>query len=381
MTIKIVFPFLAQFHQVLHSLPIAVQLARRHPDIEVHMIGATPAHLDFVRELVRRHAPGTMLHEDGCLSIDWLERRRVARGATIRRKRYTLLRNRGYFSQFDAVVTPERSSLFLKRLRLPNTRLIWTRHGAGDREIGFADDIDQFDFVLLAGRKIEQRLLERQLIRPGDYTGGVYAKFDWMNVGAGRPRLFNNDRPTVLYTPHFRPALSSWPSMGQEVLDYFAASVRYNLIFAPHVRLFDPPTPEDYALFDAYRRLSHMHIDLGSTHSIDMSYTGSADVYLGDVSSQVTEFLFQPRPCVFLNAHGVDWRHDPNYRFWTLGPVIGALSELDATLANAISGHATYVPDQRQYFMDSFGTGPGQATAARGADAIAEFLMRSPRAR
>src|SRR3546814_2965461 len=49
-----------------------------------------------------------------------------------------------------------------------------------------------------------------------------------------------------------------------------------------------------------------MHIDLGSERSIDMSYTGSADLYLGDVSSQVAEYLYRPRPCVFLNAQGVD---------------------------------------------------------------------------
>src|SRR3546814_17702316 len=71
------------------------------------------------------------------------------------------------------------------------------------------------------------------------------------------------------------------------------------------------------------RKLPHMHIDLGSERSIDMSYTGSADLYLGDVSSQVAEYLYRPRPCVFLNAQGVDWQEDPNYRFWSLGPGIG----------------------------------------------------------
>src|SRR3546814_16391226 len=86
------------------------------------------------------------------------------------------------------------------------------------------------------------------------------------------------------------------------VLDLFANSNRYNLIFAPHVRLFDPPAAECYAQFERYRKLPHMHIDLGSERSIDMSYTGSADLYLGDVSSQVAEYLYRPRPCVFLNA-------------------------------------------------------------------------------
>lgn len=376
MALKVVFSFLAQFHQVLHSLPIALELARRHPDIEVHAVGATPAHADFIRRLADRHAADVPLRHDGSLRIGWYERRRVANGGTILIKPCALLRNRAYFAGFDAVIVPERSSLFLKRLRLPNTRLIWTRHGAGDREVGFARDINRFDFVLLAGRKIEQRLLERKLIRPGDYATGVYAKFDWMKPQALGRRLFDNDRPSVLYAPHFRPRLSSWPKWGMDVLDFFANSDRYNLIFAPHVRLFDPLSSECSRRFEAYRKLPHMRIDLGSERSIDMTYTSAADLYLGDVSSQVAEYLHRPRPCVFLNAHGVDWRGDPNYRFWSLGPVVDDKHALAAGLDAAFRTHAAFEAEQRRYFEDSFGIMPGESSAARGADAIAEFLRR-----
>jgi hypothetical protein len=39
--------------------------------------------------------------------------------------------------------------------------LIRTRHGAGDRKVGFARNVGDFDFVLLAGRKIEQLMLKK----------------------------------------------------------------------------------------------------------------------------------------------------------------------------------------------------------------------------
>lgn len=376
MTYKVLFPYLAQAHQVLHSLPIAVQLAQRHTDCEVHVVGTSPTQMAFIAELLATHAHGTSIHLDGCLRTGWHERGTLARGGSLRTKAYALWRNRGHFRGFDAIVTPERTSLLLKRLGLPNTRLIWTRHGAGDRQIGFAEDVDQFDFVLLAGHKIEQRLLQQGLIRPDDYAGGIYAKFDWMQGGNEGARLFDNQRPTVLYTPHFRPKLSSWPRMGQAVLEYFAHSTRYNLIFAPHIRLFDPPTAKRYAAFAEYQKLPHMHIDLGSTRCVDMSYTRVADLYLGDVSSQVAEFLYQPRACVFLNAHQVAWQEDPNYRFWNLGPVVDELASLDTALDAAFTRHSTFEPLQREYFEDSFGTQPGEPTAARGADAIARFLRR-----
>jgi len=376
---RITFPCMGQHHQMFHALPIAAEIARRHPDIAVHVAGATPAHADFARRLLARHAPELPITVD-TLRCSLFDRTRLALKLTsVTWKKLSLVINRDYFRGFDAVIAPERSILFLKRLRLPDTRLVWTRHGAGDRAKGFCDDVHGFDYVLLAGDKIEQRLLERNLIRPGDYCAGVYAKFDW-TLAAPPPAkpLFDNDRPTVLYNPHFVDGLSSWPRWGRLILDRFAKQDRYNLIFAPHVRLFDPVPPRVLQSFERFQGLPHLHIDLGSERSIDMSYSRYADLYLGDVSSQVAEFLYAPRPCVFLNAHGVDWRDNPDYRFWHLGPVLERLVDLDTTLDAARVRYADFQPAQERYFRDSFGIPAGTRTAARGADAIAGFLDRVP---
>lgn len=366
---RVVFPYFAQLHQVFHSLPIAAAMATRHPDVEVHVAAAEDTHLPFMRGLLATHAP------DAPLSIDPL-RLPLLRHVRYKRRRRTILKNRDYLRSFDAIVTPERTSLLMRRLGLGHTRLIWTRHGAGDRAIGFASDVDRFDFVLMAGRKIEERLQEAGLIRPGHYATGVYAKFDWLRSAAPQ-RLFDNDRPTVLYNPHFDQALSSWERCGQQVLDHFAASTRYNLIFAPHVRLFDPPTPQKHAAFARYAGVPHLRIDLGSSRSIDMSYINAADIYLGDVSSQVAEFIVRPRPCVFLNAHRSDWRDDPDYRFWTLGTVIEQVDELKTALDAAVERHGDFVEAQRRYVNETFELPEnGEASAPRGADAIVDFLRR-----
>ncbi|MDB5968154.1 MAG: hypothetical protein JWQ90_604 [Hydrocarboniphaga sp.] len=368
---RVVFPYLAQAHQLLHSLPIAAAIAARHPRVEVHVSAASPALLDFARRLVVRNAPAARIAFD-LLPLGPGDALRLAAGlGKSHFKQYTLLRNRGYFAGFDAVVTPERTSLFLRRIGV-KARLIWTRHGAGDREIGFADDVRDFDFVLMAGRKVEQRLLAGGLIRPGHYVSGVYAKFDWAQSAAGEA-LFDNTRPTVLYNPHFRPGLSSWPRFGRAVLDAFAAGGRYNLVFAPHVRLFDPPTAADYLAFEPYQALPHMRIDLGSERSIDMSYTRAADLYLGDVSSQLAEFLSRPRPCLFLDAHATAWRDDPNYRFWALGPVLTSVAGIEHELDRAIAHHSDHAAAQRLYVDETFELEPGPS-APRGADAIVGFL-------
>lgn len=373
---KIVFPYIAQRHQIPHSLPIAIEIARRHPQVEVHIAYPGPSYLPFIRRLVDEYAPDAPLHFDE-LGLDPINRYRVARGR-VAWKVTALAANRAYFNGFDAIAVPERTSLFLRKIGVHAPRLIWTRHGAGDREVGFSPDVHQFDFVLMAGRRVERRLLEQKLIRPGDYAVGVYAKFDWLRPGdRPAPRLFDNDRPTVLYNPHFAERLSSWPSVGMRVLEQFAASERYNLIFAPHVRLFDPATPKHYRMFERFMHLPHLRIDLGSEHSIDMTYTRAADVYLGDVSSQISEFMCVPRPCLFLNAHAVSWSGDPSYGFWTLGAVSEQVEHLEAQIDQAIAAHPEYRDRQRQYFRETFELPEHRSSAAYGADAIVDYLHRA----
>jgi hypothetical protein len=108
-----------------------------------------------------------------------------------------------------------------------------------------------------------------------------------------------------------------------------------------------------------------------------MSYLEAADLYLGDVSSQVSEFVCRPRPCLFLNAHRVAWQGNPDYRFWSLGPVVDQVADLPEKLAEAFARHAEFVDAQRAYFADTFGLTDGQPSAARGADAIVAYLAGS----
>lgn len=374
--LKVSFLYNAQLHQVAHSLPIALELAAHHPDIQVEIAGVTEAHLDFARRLAGRYGSQAPIGYV-CLRQPLIARiKRLLTGLIAPSKHKTLAANVDYFARSDAIVTPEWTSLALRRLGLPTgTKLILTGHGAGDRAVTVNSRISEFDFVVVPGVKLEQRMLEMGRIRPGAYVSGVYTKFDLLHrASLGGQNPFDNGRPTVLYNPHFERALSSWDEVGMRVLDHFAANPRWNLIFAPHVRLFEQAGRRAYRAFRRYRDLPNIHIDLGGERCHDMSYTLSADLYLGDVSSQVAEFLIRPRPCLFLNPHRFAWRDDPNFRFWELGPVLEDIAGLDLALADAVDSHARYRDLQVRYFDDSFGDAARVPSARRGADAIAEFL-------
>jgi hypothetical protein len=104
-----------------------------------------------------------------------------------------------------------------------------------------------------------------------------------------------------------------------------------------------------------------------------MSYTNRGDIYLGDVSSQVYEFLRVPRPCLFLNSHGVDWRGDPNYLHWQAGPVLDNADDLLAKIDAAVASHPDYAPTQ-QTLIDATFSLSDRPSAERAADAITAFL-------
>ncbi len=370
---RTLFLFIGEPHQIFHALPIAAEMAAEGQDIEVAV--ASTDHLRMVDQVALAY-PGftprvTLLGQKGIAR--WLRRSGLFRHPRLP----ILLDALPFLRQFDAIVVPERTTTAIRHFLPRKTQLIFTPHGAGDRAIMLDPRDRHFDFVLVAGEKSEQRLLDAGTIKPDCYAVNGYVKLDLMpRLQAAREPLFANDRQTVLYAPHFRRELSSWDRFGNDIIKWFAAQDRYNLVVAPHVRLFAEASDAERDAVTALAVPGKILIDLESDRLFDMSYTSGADLYLGDVSSQVYEFLATPRPSIFLNAHGVDWAGDPDYLFWTLGDVVDDLAQLPDALDRATERHALYVDAQRERLAESIGGDPAGA-ARRGAQAIVRFLAKA----
>lgn len=365
---RICFPLIAQWHQALHSLPIAAALSRRVGH-EVH-VAAPAATLRQARDLV------TTLGGQGVVFHDLWPSSFLRESPP---KALMLAAAAPWLRDFAAVVAPERTSLMLKRFGAQRPLFIHSDHGAGDRAVGYEPRIRRFDGVLLAGAKQEARMLRAGLIAPGRYAIVGYPKFE--AAAACRPPappLFATERPTVLYNPHFRADLSSWPAFGAKVLESFAAQERYNLIFAPHIRMAAEQARALKAVATRYAGAANIHIDLGGPRCCDMTYTEAADVYLGDVSSQVYEFIRRPRPCLFLNARGVDRTGDENYAHWALGPVATSAEGILAEVYRARASHGTYRPLQAAAFRETFDLGR-RPCSERAADAVEGMIAASAR--
>ncbi len=364
-------------HQVPHAAPYAFELSRNHPDFEVIIACSSEQELDLARRIgglypghrcrFRRLYPPLYYR-----MIDWF----VSKWS-LARKEMVLRNNLEFFRSLDAVIAAERHCMGLcTRYGLTDLTMIHTRHGAGDREGSFDDRSRDFDLTLLPGQKYVDRLTELGYLSRSHYSVAGCPKFEVVRgLGTVARRFFDNDNPVVVYNPHFDQTVSSWRPMGLPVLDFFADNPDYNLIVAPHVVLFKRNMRHRASVPRKYTQIPNILIDKGSSASADMTYVLSADIYLGDVSSQVYEFLLEPRPCIFLNGHGVAWEDDPFYVHWTLGQVVDDVATgLRPALEAAFSSHRHFLPKQRQAFAYTFRTDPDTTAARRGADAMAEFL-------
>lgn len=367
-----------QIHQIAHSLPIALALAAQDGPFEV-IIASTSAKLRQEIERLAGSLIGRITLVDLAMTSPVSRSLVTMFGKILPAHKILIYRdNLEFFRSIDILVVSERTSLLLKSCYgLDRPFMILADHGAGDRAIGFGRKAAMFDHILAAGPKIRDRLVRDAGVDPARLTITGYPKFDAC-LGEGPPLpMQSNGKPTVLYNPHVSPHLSSWFGMGARVLEHFLHSDRYNLIFAPHIMLFQRSVTVTIdklriaragSIASKYREAAHFHIDTGSIASTDMSYVRAADIYLGDVSSQVYEFLKNPRPCVFLNAHRCAWEGNPNFAHWQAGPVIETIERLDEALDQAVAAHSyLYRPIQEQLFGYTFdlGTEPSALRAAR----------------
>ncbi|MCK5910953.1 MAG: hypothetical protein KAG62_13490, partial [Caulobacter sp.] len=261
-----------QVHQVAHSLPIALALARGRTGIEI-VVATTNARLSAE---VTRLGEGLIGEAIQLVELG-LKRRtsRIARAALEALLPATKLLiygdNLDFFRSLDVLVVAEKASLILRTQHgLKDLKIVHTRHGAGDRAIGFDKASAGFDHVLVSGPKIRDRLVAEAGVESASISIVGYPKFD-LGAGVGNVRpLIDDGRPVVLYNPHVSPHLSSWYAAGRQVLDWFVEHDDHHLIFAPHVMLFERPfvltidklrVDRPGRIEERYLRAPNIHID------------------------------------------------------------------------------------------------------------------------
>jgi hypothetical protein len=335
--LRIGFLALGEAHQLFHIMGPAIELARLG-----HSVTFLVASVWHERVLAR-HTQGGQFQLQ---VLRTLPQGRAPKISTVPYRLFSILFNAGALPGFDVIVTPERSSTLIKRLGFFRGMLAHIPHGAGDRAAGYDKRIRYFDCVIVAGEKDRDRMIARELVAPDTCVVGGYAKFDVLQSPVS---FFDNDKPIVLYNPHFDKRLSSWPELGEALLEKFSADDAFNYVIAPHIRMRGA-IRRSFERLASQNSCAHIRFDEGSLHSINMDYTRAASIYLGDVSSQVYEFIRPPRPCVFLNRAGVDWRTDEHFAHWRFGDVAGTVDEAMSSLKAAQDKHEQHREVQSELY-------------------------------
>ena len=363
-------------HQVPHIVPFAFKLSELYPNIKVIILSSTLEQRDFAKDIAA-HYPNhcCQFKMIGASPLVELVDPILSQWFFIR-KSAVIKQNIKFLSTFDSIIVPEFTSLTLKKYdTFSNVKLIYTGHGAGDNESfpPFNERLREFDLCLIPGKKYAEIVTRRKLVTPTGYAISGYPKFEAVApFGENRSQLFKNNNPTIIYNPHHHPDHSSWPLLGEKILDFFYTNKNYNLIFAPHVLLFKRKLGRGASLPKNYRNQENIIIDLGSRASIDMTYMNTADIYFGDSSSQVYEFLQRPRPCVFFDTLPSRSDSDAPYFNWNFGLVVKNAENIENSIALALTTHDKFSPIQRESFAHTFEISTTTA-AERGAHIIEAF--------
>ncbi len=367
--------FIGGMHQALHIAPVAAALTERQ-GIKASAYVANADDAAALAILMQRLGAQPLNIIIMTLPIWLMKLSGLIRASKILR----LIFWSGKIRRYDAILTAERSSTLLKRLPGRTPPMIHIPHGAGDRAKGFEPRLALFDHVIVAGPKDRRRMIAQGLVTPERCSvSGAIKVAACRRMQQNNVPLFDNDHPVVLYNSHFDHSLGSWSRFAEPLIKAVIADGRYNLIVAPHIRMFETASNEARDVWRRRAMSGRVIVDLDSERLSDMSYTSAADIYIGDVSSQVYEFLTVAKPCLFIDAHGAPWQDNPDYAMWQFGPVCSDIAQIMDALNHAKQGHSAYVEIQRMMVADALGDSGDRAAevAAQQLVEAVEALNRS----
>ncbi len=351
---KVAFLYLYGLHQLYHSAMIAMELSLLDPDIEVLCLSCNKDHTEALNKI-------KALYPESKTTIIQLRQPFRYRFLNFKKKSYPSVNAmikiaKKYLKNTDYILTTSHGTpKMLAKNNITKPILVYQYHGCGDRKYGFDPGFKRFNYMLLPGIYHQKRLLEENII-PEEKTFIVgWPKFDYsLKINQHRKKLFDNENPVILYTPHWEPKLTSFNKYSEFLLNYFKNNRNYNFVFAPHVLVKHWKTHYGYRTDFSEYESDNIIIDFGSDLSTDGTYLNNSDMYIGDVSSMVYEFIaFKQRPCLFLNAHNVAWKGNVDYRFWDYGPVVENQDEFEKKFKESFSDEK-FIDIQRSRIKEYF---------------------------
>jgi len=373
---KLIFPYFYGLHQLYHTAVTSMLIHNYDKNAEVICLTSTKDQTEVLLKAKSyyKNTSTTVLELPQPFRFKYLN---------IKKKKYPYVRSmvkkaKKILQSADAIITTSHGTYKMYHdHKIDKPLYIYQYHGMGDRKYGFDPRLSKYSLILIGGEYHYKRLIEEKIGTPEKIKIVGYPKFDFpINYKSIKKELFKNDNPIVLYAPHWQPKLTSYKKFAVPILKFFQKHKEYNLIFAPHILLSHWKVRMGYNTNLQHFKTDNIILDFGSDYTTNGTYLAVSDIYMGDVSSMVYEFLARkPRPCVFINAHNVNWQNNVDYRFWQYGPVIDDISQLEEKLKETINNKEYFKAIQEEN-VKKYIQITNEKSSARAAKAIVEFMKK-----
>jgi len=242
-------------------------------------------------------------------------------------------------------------------------------HGLSFRNRAVRTERDAYDRYFVLGPYQHRRLLQRDVLHPGD-TRGVrigFPKTDRLLDGSMDRQAtlaelgFSGQRPVVLYAPTGAHH-NSLETFGEDLIRAMGASAEYDVLVKPH----DHPK----ASINWFERLAPLETEhLRLLRAPDaMPALHACDLLISDASSIANEYLLLDRPLVFLDvpellsaAAGEDDRLDLETWGRKGGVIAGDVAAAQRAIADGLA-HPDAQSDIRRAIARDLFYNPGTAT-------------------
>lgn len=355
-----------------HIWPIVDRLARCRKDIIIDLWVSTDAHEALIEsrrgpahDNIRIRRSGFFRH----IPVDM-----HGSNIALPPKLLVLMSLLPHLFRAGPVIVAEQTSLWIPKILPGFPPFIFTVHGAGPISHGKWKRLRAADKVMVPSALMATEM-QRNGIKEAKVAITGYAKSAF-SPSAFSAELFEDKRPVILYNPHWQAHRSSWPVWGRRLIDALVQQNRWNVIFAPHQRIVDTD-PSVRVLVDSLKMLPHVHADLDGFSMVDGSYTGMADIYLGDTSSQILEFVAKPRPVVLLRPQELSWAEQDSGQYALLGECVTSFEDIIPAIDRAAGQLEKYREMQISYAGRTLGL-TGQAATQSAVDVINTYLPTNP---
>jgi len=333
---RIYFCYNQSIHHIYHSLFIAIELSNIQNDFEVQVLSTSSRASCIIEEelatvsnnvkFIKIHHPG---YNKANFSVNWfvfLCRLRMHKPAAV-------------------VVTDYFDNVF--RQLLLKTFWVYSCHGPENRGYTHAH-IKDYDLVILPGAG-ELKRIENRIGKINNYAITGYSKFDYLQYHKiGNLDLFKQEKPVILYNPHFDIMQSSFFDKGIELLDRLSKTGKYNIIFMPHpdlVRRYPELINKTETIADVVV-LRHQKINL--------DFMAVSSIYITDVSSAVFEWLVFDKPVIFFNSKKIDWKVKGIYPAWECGVVAEDIQNMLDAVEGQLNNPLEFQEKRRELFNETF---------------------------